>query len=249
MHPVDIYPDLAALSRRAVEEFVAIAAESMREREQFSVALAGGSTPRELYRLLATPEFVGRVHWSGVHVFWGDERCVPPEDDRSNFRMAYEELLSRVPIPLANVHRIRGEDEPPQAAEEYETELRKFFEHSMAANAWTRFDLVLLGMGSDGHTASLFPGTPALDEHEHAVMAVWVEKFSMWRITLTPVALNAARHVRFLVSGADKVDTLHEVLKGRPRPRELPSQIVRPIDGDLHWLVTADAAAKLEAHE
>lgn len=245
LRSVLIFPDLAALSNHAAEVFVSLSADAVRERRKFSVALSGGSTPQVLYRLLATPPYASRVDWSNVHVFWGDERCVPPTDEQSNYRMAYEELLSKVRIPSANVHRIHGEEDPAQGAKQYNGELREFFADVRGANGWTRFDLMLLGMGDDGHTASLFPNNPILDEHEHAARAVWVEKFGMWRITLTSVAINASRHVRFLVSGAGKANTLKEVLHGPSRPRELPAQIVRPVDGDIHWCVTQDAATAL----
>jgi 6-phosphogluconolactonase len=155
------------------------------------VALAGGSTPRAAYALLATEEFAARVDWSRVHVLWGDERCVPPDDPDSNYRMAREALLDKIPIPTENVHRIRGELPPDEAAAAYQAELEAVL------GAGGRFDLVLLGMGVDGHTASLFPGTAALHEGERWVVAAFVDKLSAWRVTLTPVVLNAAAQVTF----------------------------------------------------
>ena len=216
---------------------------------RFVVALSGGSTPKRLYALLATAAYAGRVDWSRVHVFWGDERCVPPDDPASNYRMAREALLSRVPVPEGNVHRMRGEDDPGSAAAAYERELREIFvtpDGPPACIPGRRFDLVLLGMGDNGHTASLFPGTPAVREAERWVLAQYVEAVSMWRVTLTPVVINAAAEVTFLVSGGDKAEMLRRVLKGPHVPDALPAQAIAPGHGRLRWLVDAAAAADLE---
>ncbi len=248
---VEVYPDAVSLARAAVEHFVALAAEAISTRGRFAVALAGGSTPRATYRLLAADEFAARVDWRHVHVFWGDERCVPPDHPDSNYRMARQTLLDAVPLPADNVHRIQGEMEPTRAAAQYERTLRAFFSSSAggrdAGNEETpaRFDLVLLGMGGDGHTASLFPGTMAIGEQTRWVVAHHVEKLSAWRVTLTPVAINAAANVTFLVSGAGKAERLQQVLAGPYRPDVLPAQIVRPGRGRLRWLVDAAAAALL----
>jgi len=173
-----------------------------------------------------------------VHVFWGDERCVPPEHPESNYRLAREALLDHVPLPLANIHRIHTEREPAQAAADYERTLRRFFGPGNAP----RFDLVLLGLGTDGHTASLFPGTPAVQEHERWVVAHYVPSLAAWRVTLTPAVLNAADQVTFLVAGAEKAGVLDRVLNGPCQPDVLPAQVVRPAGGSLLWLV--DAAAQ-----
>jgi 6-phosphogluconolactonase len=205
------------------------------------VALSGGSTPRATYALLATVEFASLVDWPRVHVFWGDERCVPLDDPDSNYRMARETLLDHVPLPTRNVHRIRGEMDPEAAAQAYAAELRAFF-----GTQWPSFDLVLLGMGNDGHTASLFPGSATLHEDTRAVVAVTAhyEDRPAHRVTLTPPAINSARQVVFLVAGAAKAETLQAVLEG-PADR-FPAQFIRPTSGQLAWLVDSAAASRLK---
>jgi 6-phosphogluconolactonase len=253
MNEFRVYPDADSLARAAAEHFTNLATEAMAARGRFVVALSGGSTPRTTYALLASDEFAGRVDWPRVHVFWGDERCVPPDHSDSNYRMARETLLDHVPLPTRNVHRLPDEMEPEQAAGEYERTLRSFFaqqprgKETRDGKPIPRFDLVLLGMGEDGHTASLFPGTAALHEQTRWVVAHYVDKLSAWRVTLTPVAINAAAHVTFLVSGAGKAERLREVLDGQHQPDVLPAQIVRPTDGRLLWL--ADAAAAVHVRE
>ena len=239
-----VYPDGASLARAAAEHFATLATEALAARGRFAVALSGGSTPHPTYALLASPEFAGRVDWPRVHVFWGDERGVPPDHPDSNYRMAREALLDHVPLPAHNVHRIHGEMEPQQAAAGYEHTLRAFFAQHPGRPS-PRFDLILLGMGDDGHTASLFPGTAALHEGARWVVAHYVHKLRVWRVTLTPVAINAAAHVTFLVSGAGKAERLRQVLNGPYQPDVLPVQIVRPTDGRLLWLADAAAAAQL----
>jgi 6-phosphogluconolactonase len=245
------YPDAASLARAVADYFVTLAAEAIASCGRFAVALAGGSTPRASYERLATNEFAARVDWPRVHIFWGDERCVPPDHPDSNYRMAREALLEHVPLPVGNIHRIRGEMEPEQAAAEYERTLRTFFSPGLSEGEagderpTSRFDLILLGMGDDGHTASLFPGTVALHEQERWVMAHYVEKLRTWRVTLTPVAINAAAHVAMVVSGAGKAERLRQALVGPYQPNALPAQIVRPARGGLLWLVDAAAAALL----
>jgi len=231
--------DARALTDRAAELVIAAATTTIAAAGRFTLALSGGSTPRALYARLAEPAQATRMDWGRVHLFWGDERCVPPTDGSSNYRMANEALLSKVPIPPANVHRIHGEDEPRAAANAYETLLRSCF-----AGAAT-FDLVLLGMGSNGHTASLFPGLTALDETERWVAAELVPEVGMWRVTLTAPAINAAARVLFLVAGRDKAATLRDVLSGPRDPRRLPAQLISPSPGRLTWLVDEAAAAEL----
>lgn len=238
-------PTSDAVAADAAGRFVSVAARAVRETGRFVVALAGGSTPRRLYELLATPEYADRVDWARIHVFWGDERCVPPDDPASNYRLARTALLGHVPVPAANVHRIRGEDEPVRAAAAYERELRAVFatpHGPPSLESGRRFDLILLGMGSNGHTASLFPWLAAVRERERWVMAEHVAEVAAWRITLTTPVLNAAAHVVFLVTGADKAATLQRVLDGPVQPDVLPAQAIAPRDGALTWLVDADAA-------
>ncbi|MBC8448967.1 MAG: 6-phosphogluconolactonase [Chloroflexi bacterium] len=226
-----VYEDAAGLATAAAENFVVLAREAIAARGRFLVALAGGSTPRAAYELLATEPFAASVDWTRVHLFWGDERCVPPDHPDSNYRMARETLLDRVQIPAANVHRMRCELAPQQAAAAYERELEK------ALGEDGRFDLILLGLGTDGHTASLFPGAAALGERERRVLAVYVEKLKAWRVTLTLPVINTARHVIFLVSGTSKAETLARVRASEP----LPAGLVQPVAGRLLWLLDKDA--------
>jgi 6-phosphogluconolactonase len=241
MAEVKVYAEALALARAAAGHFVALSAQAVSAHGRFAVALSGGSTPKTMYSLLATPEFAARLDWTRVHIFWGDERCVPPEHPDSNYRMAREALLDHVPIPAGNVYRIHGELEPAEAADDYERTLQAFFTHRQP-----RFDLILLGMGDDGHTASLFPGTAAIHEQTRWVVAHYVEKLRTWRVTLTPVVINAAANVTFVVAGAGKAECLSQVLTGPYQPDVLPAQIVRPADGHLLWLLDADAAAQLK---
>jgi 6-phosphogluconolactonase len=245
MAEVRVYPDAPSLARAAAQEFVRLATEAMADHGWFAVALSGGSTPRATHTLLAWAEFAGQVDWSRVHVFWGDERCVPPDHPDSNYRMARETLLDHVPIPAGNAHRMRGEVEPQQAAAEYEDELRAFFGPIGGEGQLPRFDLILLGLGEDGHTASLFPSTWPVHEGRRWVVAHYVEKLKAWRITMTPTLINAAANVVFLVAGAGKAEALHAVLEGPHQPDALPAQVVRPTRGRLLWLVDAAAAARL----
>jgi len=233
--------DAEEVARAAAELFAELARASVAERGAFSVALAGGTTPRRVYELLAGEDFREQVPWGGVHVFFGDERAVPPDHADSNYRMAHEALLSLVPVPPENIHRMRGEGDAAANARLYEDELRAFF----GDVEWPRLDLVMLGMGDDGHTASLFPGTTALEERRAWAVANWVEKFNSWRVTLTAPAINHARRVLFLVNGAGKAARLAEVLKGERDPTRLPSQLIAPQGGKLEWLVDHAAAASL----
>ena len=234
------YPDFASLISGAAETIAAAAAEAIAERGRFTIALSGGNTPRPVYQRLATAP----IDWSRVHVFFGDERCVSPRDARSNYHMAKLALLDRVPIPSEQVLRMRGEDPPEAAAEAYAVELRK------ALGDDVRLDLVLLGLGHDGHTASLFPGLAAVTETRRTVMASYVEFVGMWRLSLTPAAINAARRAVFVVTGDDKAEILHRVLQGPREPVVLPAQAIRPSERPAIWLLDRAAAAKLKAtHE
>jgi 6-phosphogluconolactonase len=235
-----IYDNPEDVARAAAGRFVDLAREAIDARARFCVALSGGSTPKRAYELLATEPYINQVNWSKVHVFFGDERCVPPNDPESNFRMASEAMLSHVPIPIANVHRMIGEGDPAINARLYEDGLRSFFEDA----SWPRFDLIFLGMGDDGHTASLFPGSAALKEDTAWVVANWVEKFKTFRITLTAPAINHAANVAFLVTGESKAKRLAEVTGG-PRTDSLPSQLIQPINGSLEWFIDKAAAVYL----
>jgi 6-phosphogluconolactonase len=240
---VECFFDRREMVHIEAERIVARARESIARRGRFLLSLAGGATPKPLYELLATPPFSTQIDWPHVHVFWGDERCVPPDDPESNYRMAREGLLDHVQLPPTNVHRIRGEDEPSEAAADYEDVLAGFF-GSRDIVLQASFDLVLLGMGADGHTASLFPGSAAARETRRWVVASPGPQPGHWRVSLTPVLLNAAEDVTFLVSGANKADRLKDVLEDR-RPDLLPAQLIRPTHGALHWMIDAAAAARL----
>jgi 6-phosphogluconolactonase len=228
-------PDKEAVSRAAAQRFVALAGQYT-QTETFTVALSGGSTPRRLFQLLANAPFRDQVPWTQVHLFWGDERCVPPDHADSNYRMTREALLDHIDIPPQNVHRVRGELDPPQAAKDYRNQL----ENLLRTNP--RFDLVLLGMGSDGHTASLFPSSPALDEREQTAIAVYAAHLGSWRVTLTLPILNRTQHVLFLVTGASKAPALARIRAGEP----LPAGQVCPSHGTLTWLLDRDAAEGLQ---
>jgi len=244
---VRLLEDPDHLYRAAADEFGRRAAESVEARGIFTVALSGGSTPRGLYALLARegPDgFRDQVPWQRIRFFWGDERHVPPDHPDSNYRLAHETLLSRVPVPASHIHRIPAErPDASEAAEEYARTLR---EHVRPGDGGLpRLDLVLLGMGPDGHTASLFPGSGAVHERERLVAAPWVEKLRAYRITLTPPVLNNAACVLFLVAGADKAETLQAVLSEGDHPDRFPARIIRPTNGELLWLVDRMAGRRL----
>ena len=243
---VRILADREALNRAAAEEWTARAEASIREKGLFTVALSGGSTPKEFYSLLASdPSYRTQISWNRVHIFWGDERHVPPDHSDSNYRMARETLLSKVPIPPENVHPIRGEvRDAHQAAMEYEEGLKEFFQ--LRSGEFPRFDFVLLGMGADGHTASLFPGTETLREQSRLAVANWVEKLQTYRITLTIPVFNHAVFVLFLVSGEEKAETLKAVLEEGEREDPFPAQLIRPARGRLVWLVDKAAGRLLQ---
>ena len=228
----------------AAEEVVRAANEAVKQRGRFTIALAGGSTPKSLYNLLATNARTA-LPWDRMFFFFGDERHVPPSDPDSNYRMADESMLSKIPVPAANVFRIPAENPDAEAvAEAYEETLKKFF--ALQPGQFPRFDLILLGMGPDGHTASLFPGTAALQEKKRLVVANWVEKMKTHRITLTLPVLNAAHCIIFLVSGIDKASVLRTVLEEDVSAEQYPSKLVRPRDGKLIWLLDRAAASQLK---
>jgi 6-phosphogluconolactonase len=235
--------DVDELNRKAAEQFIELANKAIQRSGQFTVALSGGSTPKGLYSLLASAEYKERVDWFRVHLFWGDERCVPPDHPESNFRMVRESLLSKVQIPSENVHRMMGEKEPEQAATEYEEHLRQFFH--LPRGGVPRFDLIFLGLGEDGHTASLFPGSPALDEQKRLVATVYVERLKVYRLTLTLPVINAAAQVSFLITGENKSSIVKALLRADGDSSKYPAGRVRPVNGQLTWFITQDAARAL----
>jgi len=224
----------------AAEEVVRLANQAVAERGRFTIALSGGSTPKSLYNLLATNART-TLPWDRMYFFWSDERHVPATDPDSNYRMASEAMLSKVPVPAGNVFRVPTEN--PDAAEEYESTLRKFFQ--LGPGQFPQFDLILLGMGPDGHTASLFPGTAGLQEKTRLVIANWVEKLKTHRLTFTFPVLNAARSVAFLVSGTDKAPVLRAVLEEKVPGEQYPAKLVQPTDGKLIWFLDRAAASAL----
>jgi 6-phosphogluconolactonase len=242
---VKIFPDVEFLALAAADHFIAAAADAIQSHGMFSVALSGGSTPQSLYRILASEPFSEKLDWSRIHLFWGDERCVPPDHPDSNYFRAQKTLLANIPVPEENIHRIKAELPPKEAAQSYEGILRQFFSPEPGQNSNTSFDLTLLGMGDDGHTASIFPGTRAVHEEENWVSALYVDQVGGWRITLTPVILNQSRQALFLVAGSAKNWTLQKVLYGTYQPDRYPAQLIKPSGEEPLWLVDEAAASFL----
>jgi 6-phosphogluconolactonase len=238
---VEVLPDLEALSHRAAAIFVNTSRNSIATKKRFAAAISGGSTPRRLYTLLSTDAYRDQVDWQRVHLFWADERCVPGEDEASNFRTAFDTLLSRIALPEKNIHRIKGEETPDKAAIDYEEEIRRFFGESERP----RFDLIILGVGEDGHTASLFPGSKSLEETVRLVLPVYWDELKKNRITLTLPALNNADRILFLVAGSAKSAVLSEILGRGEEKKKFPAGLVRPVGGTITWLIDQEAAGKL----
>ena len=242
---IKVLKDHDEISRQAADEILHQANRMEPSAGKFTIALSGGSTPGRLYRRLGSePAVRSRLPWDTIHFFWGDERHVPPNHSQSNYRMACDTLFATAPVPLQNIHRVSAE-EPDAAisAEKYERALYSFFE--LEPGRLPRFDCILLGIGPDGHTASLFPGTDALHEKKRLVVANWVEKLQTHRITMTAPVLNQAALIMFLVSGKEKAEVLKEILEGDCRPDLLPAQLIRPENGRLLWLVDQEAASSL----
>lgn len=241
---IGFYPDFESLSLGAAELFAAIAADSVRDRGRFIVSLAGGGTPKRAYELLSREPFRDRIAWDRTQVFWGDERCVPPDDPRNNALMARRALLDHVPVPPEGIHPILCPESPRDAAENYEAVLRSFF-----ADGPPRFDLILLGLGENGHTASLFPYTPSLGERGGWVCEVRPTDADTDRVTMTAPLINQARAVVFIVSSDAKAGVLKEVLEGPDDPMRLPAQLIRPElhGGETYWLLDKPAASLLTA--
>jgi len=242
---IRIYPTPMMAARALASEIVLIAEQAIATRGRFALALCGGSTPTTLYKLLAESEFADRIDWEFVHVFWGDERCVPPEHADSNYHMARLALLDHVPIPLPHIHRMHGELPPELGAVQYEQTLREYFERREGGATGPRFDLVLLGMGDDGHTASLFPNSPALAVSNRWVMEVHAEHLKSWRLTLTPVALNAAARAFFFVTGESKAAMLPKALGTPDDESELPVHYITP--ALVRWYVDEAAGKAVKA--
>ena len=240
-----VSPTPAAVAEAAARFFCDHALAAVKARGVARIAISGGSTPKRMFELLAdkTKPFFAEVPWDNIHLFWVDERCVPPTDPESNYRMTSEAMLQHVPLPTSRVYRMEGEMQPEVAAARYESRIRNAFKLEGAETP--TFDLILLGMGDDGHTASLFPHTAGIDEMNAIVMANHVPQKDTWRITLTWPVINQARAVAFLIEGAAKAEVLHEVLLGKYDPESKPSQLIRPASGRLTMLLDRAAAAKL----
>ncbi len=235
---VRVFDDIGTLSRAAADFFLFCAGRSIEAEGRFSVALSGGATPERLYSLLADAPFREAISWERVHFFWSDERCVPPDHPESNFRLAYDTFLSGLSLPGPNIHRIHGEESPAAAAALYEKDVRDYF------NGMPRFDLILLGIGNDGHTASLFPASPALRETTRMAVPVYLGQEKRDRVTLTVPALNNARVLLFLASGSNKADVVSAALEGGDRGC-CPAGLIAPAFGEVIWMVDREAGSKL----
>lgn len=239
---VAIYSDVDTLSQEAARYVVRVASESITTHGRFTLALAGGSTPKKLYGLLASEPYRDQIDWALTEIFWSDERSVPPDNEESNYHLAQEALLSKVPISAVQIHRMPADAEDrEQASLTYIQEIQRVF----GTNGIPSFDLIQLGMGPEGHTASLFPHQASLHEQSRLIMPVTVPKPPPPRLTFTPPLLNAATHVLFLVAGQDKADALQAVLEGEYNPDEYPAQIIRPTQGEVTWMLDPAAASKL----
>lgn len=235
---VRIFPNIEALSKAAADFVLLTALQAVKNKNAFSIVLSGGSTPEKLYTLLAQSPYREEMPWTQTHVFWGDERCVPLNDERNNAHNAINTLLSRVPIPTQNIHRIQTNLPPEQAAIGYVNELEAF-----AHGNTPSFDLVLLGMGDDGHTASLFPGTDVLEDQVSWVKEVYVPQHQMSRITMMPHLINRAHNILFLVSGSNKSKPLADILSNSHSVHRYPAQLIKPTNGKMFWFIDEAAAA------
>ncbi|MEP7317919.1 MAG: 6-phosphogluconolactonase [Panacibacter sp.] len=242
-----IFPNIGQLSISVADWMVEYINETLQKQDRFTLVLSGGSTPKKLNAVLASDAYKNKIDWSKVHIFFGDERFVPLSDERSNAKLAYDTLLNHVPVVAKNIHIMQTENiSPEDSAKNYEAVLKQYFQHPTYNIQHTTFDLVLLGMGDDGHTLSLFPGkTAVIHETEKLCTSLWLETQDMYRITLTHPIVNNAAKIAFLVNGSGKAKVLPEVLKGNYNPDLYPSQIIKPVNGDLHWFVDEAAAAGL----
>jgi 6-phosphogluconolactonase len=236
-----IYNNADELSKEAAKWIADYITATLQKQERFTIALSGGSTPQKLHTILAAPPYKESIDWGRIHFFWGDERAVPFEDSRNNAKMAYDTLLNHVPVNANHIHVMRTDVDPQTAAREYENILHQYFNHSRVS-----FDLVLLGMGDDGHTLSLFPNTPVIHEEKKLATAFFLKEQDMYRITLTAPIVNRAACVAFLVAGPGKAHALKEVIDGDYRPDTYPSQVIKPTSGELYWFIDKAAAALLQ---
>ncbi len=236
-----VFQDIDALSLKAAKIFVELSDMCIKQNGRFSVAISGGSTPIKLFSLISN-EYRNDINWERVHIFWADERCVPAEDKESNYGNAYKAFISKVPLPNANIHRIKGEEEPVKEARRYEEEIINFFNMKDTPS----FDLILLGLGEDGHTASLFPGSDAVNEKKRTAVPVFINDKTVPRITLTLPVLNNAKTVIFMVSGSAKSGILAEIIENGSKRNLYPADLVSPVSGSLIWLIDKKAATGLK---
>ncbi|HLW46823.1 MAG TPA: 6-phosphogluconolactonase [bacterium] len=241
---VVVFPDLDAAAAEAAERIASICDRAVASRGACAIALSGGDSPKPLFARLAAEPYRRRMPWERLQVFWSDERCVPPDDPRSNYKLAHDLLLAKVPVPKGQIFRMPGgAADPPAAAAAYEQTLRAHL--PATADGWPRFDIVLLGLGANAHTASLFPRTAAVRERDRAVVAQFVDEVGMWRMTLTVPVLRRAADTLFLVAGASKAEAVRAALEGPPNGDEVPASLIRPLDGRVAWLLDAAAASAL----
>lgn len=235
-----IFDDKEIMSEQLASWIVNLILDTFKEQNSFTLVLSGGETPKLLFRKLASDQYKNKIDWKRIHLFWGDERAVPFNDDRNNAKMAYDILIDHIDIPDKQVHIMRTDIEPNFAANEYGKILHRYFDHTPNS-----FDLVLLGMGDDGHTLSLFPGSTIIEEHTHWVTSVYNLEQKMYRVTLMPVIVNKATNIAFMVDGDRKAKTLAKVLEGDYQPQKLPAQVINPTNGQLHWFLDKAAAKEL----
>jgi 6-phosphogluconolactonase len=240
---ISVFQSAAALAQATVELMIEIAKHAIESRGRFVISLSGGSTPEMLYTLLAKPPYRNQIPWNKTFVFWGDERFVPSDDKRNNAYMAKNLLLDHIDIPSININPVPVDFEPGEAAEKYETTIKKFFGEDAP-----RFDLIFLGLGENGHTASLFPGSDVVFENKRMVIEVYVSEQQMFRITMTPLLINKAHNIIFLVEGEKKAEILKTVLNDQYQPDKFPAQVIKAEDGNLYWFVDKKAAALLPAY-
>lgn len=241
----EVFKNTDQLSLALAEWITSLIEETLTRKDRFSLVLSGGNTPKKLHLLLASSPYRERIDWNKIHLFWGDERAVPFSDERNNARMAFDTLLDKVDVPRYQIHLMDTSLIPEKAASEYEKILKEYFGTSVLP-AQT-FDLVLLGMGDDGHTLSLFPGTSVIHEEKSWVTSFFLKAQEMYRITLTKNIVNHAEHIVFMISGRDKAHALHEVLEGERNPDRYPSQLIIPTQGELHFFMDEAAASGLKA--
>lgn len=238
MYNIHTFKNTEELSKSVADFIVSQIADTLKKQDRFTIALSGGNTPQKLHNILAASPYKEQIDWSKLHIFWGDERAVPFEDSRNNAKMAYDTLLNHVDVPASQIHIMRTDIDPLKAAIEYEKILHHYFDKTTYS-----FDLVLLGMGDDGHTLSLFPGTAVVYEKEKWATAFFLEQQDIYRITLTAPIVNQSACIAFLAAGTGKAQALKEVLKGKFNPDKYPSQIIKPVKGQLHWFVDEAAAS------